>query len=134
MTSENYRKVILDASALIAYILQERGWETIQNLISKSIMSSVNVSEVAKYFIEKKDVQIEQIKRTMNQLIDEVIVFDEDQAYICADLIRYTKQYGLSQADRACISLALSTGYPIYTTDKAWNKLTIPNLNINVIR
>lgn len=56
------------------------------------------------------------------------------QSYMAAELVQYTKKYGLSLADRACIALALNTGYPILTADKTCKKLEIENVTINLIR
>jgi PIN domain nuclease of toxin-antitoxin system len=97
-------------------------------------MSSVNVAEVAQYFISKKGISSEHIELIVLQLIQDIIPFDGQQAFTTASLIIQTKQYGLSLADRACISLGLSTGYPIYTTDRAWASLAMDNLSINIIR
>ncbi len=132
--NDSNEKVILDASALIALLAEEKGFETIEKLLPKSIMSSVNVAEVAKFLLTKDLIDKQNLKTLINQLIDEVIPFDTSQALTNAEIYLITKQYGLSLGDRACISLALNTGYKVYTTDKIWNKLNIPNLNINVIR
>ena len=51
-----------------------------------------------------KDVAI----NTIQTLVAEVISFDEEHAYSCAELINHTKPYGLSLGDRACISLGLA--------------------------
>jgi PIN domain nuclease of toxin-antitoxin system len=134
MEKNNYRKLILDASALIALIGKEKGWEAVQTIIPKAVMSSVNVAEVAQYFISKKGISSEHIELIVLQLIQDIIPFDGQQAFTTASLIIQTKQYGLSLADRACISLGLSTGYPIYTTDRAWASLAMDNLSINIIR
>ena len=41
--------VILDASALITLLSEEKGYEVVASILPKSIMSSVNVAEVAKF-------------------------------------------------------------------------------------
>jgi len=41
-------KRVLDASALMAYLHQEPGWEQVQAAMDSSSMSAVNWSEVAK--------------------------------------------------------------------------------------
>ncbi|WP_395476404.1 hypothetical protein [Rickettsia endosymbiont of Pantilius tunicatus] len=46
----------------------------------------------------------------------------------------YTKQYGLSLGDRACIATGIYHNIAIYTTDKIWAELKIKNANIRLIR
>ena len=60
--TENYRKVILDASALLALLNEENGWEKVKQVVPKAIMSSVNATEVVKYLIINRKIPIEDIK------------------------------------------------------------------------
>ena len=99
-----------------------------------SVMSTINVAEVAKYFVEKHNIAISVIKSAIESNLYEVIPFDAEQAYISAELITITKKYGLSIGDRACLALGMTKGYPVYTADKIWANLNIPNLSINIIR
>ncbi len=126
--------VILDVSALIALLKQEPYAEELKNVMPLSVMSTVNTAEVAKYFVEKHNIEISIIKHTIESNLYEVIPFDLEQSYISAEIINITKQYGLSIGDRACIALAIAKGYPVYTADKIWAKLNIPGLTINIIR
>lgn len=43
--SDTYKKVILDASAVIALLKKEPGYEQVQEVIYRSIISSVNAAE-----------------------------------------------------------------------------------------
>lgn len=63
----------------------------------------------------------------------EVVSFDLEQASFVAELRQSTQHLGLSLGDRACIALALVTGYQIYTADKIWSTLDLP-CQINQIR
>lgn len=130
----DYRKVIFDSSVFITLVTKEYGWEQIQKLVPKAVMSAVNVAEVTRYFIERKGITKDQVSSIINKIIDTVVAFEQDQAYLSAEIVHKTKLYGLSLGDRACISLGLLTGYPIYTADQVWKKLAIPNLNIELIR
>lgn len=134
MKEANSGKVILDASAIIALIGKEPGAEVIEPLMAKAVMSSVNVAEVARYFFERKGIPLHTIKMIMGQLLEEIIPFNEEQAYSSAELTTYTKLYGLSLADRACLALGLITNYPIYTADKMWEKLSINGIILHMIR
>ena len=125
---------ILDSSALIALLKNEPYFKHLREVLPFSAMSTVNVAEVAKYFVEKHNIAIAVIKNAIESSLYEVIPFDSEQAYISAELITITKRYGLSIGDRACLALAITKKYPVYTADKIWANLNIPNLSINIIR
>jgi ribonuclease VapC len=131
--AKNHKKVIFDASVLIAIIGKEKYSQELKKLIPKAIMSSVNVAEVARYLIEKKSVSKQQIKNIIEQLI-EIITFDDNQAYVSAELTLITRKYGLSLGDRACLALALTTGYPVYTADKIWADISFTDITVKLIR
>ncbi len=131
--AKNYKKVIFDASVLIALISEEKYNHELKKLVSKSVTSSVNLAEVARYFIEKKSVSKEQIKGIIEQLT-EVMIFDDKQAYISAELALITKKHGLSLGDRACLALALTTGYPVYTADRIWTDINFTDITVKLIR
>lgn len=65
-----------------------------------------------------------------------MINFTEEQAYIVAELevANREKGLGLSLADKACISLGVSLGIPVYTADKIWAELQFKNANVKLIR
>jgi PIN domain nuclease of toxin-antitoxin system len=125
MNNQPIQPVILDASALITLFTKEKGHEIVESILTRSIMGSVNVSEVAKFLIDQYGVDKEKIPGTIQSLIDQIIPFDTKLAFMTADIVLKTKSFGLSLGDRACISLGLSTGYPIYTADKIWAKLDL---------
>ena len=47
---------------------------------------------------------------------------------------KQTKYKGLSLGDRACLAVALQLELPVYTADKIWTELDIPNLKLHIIR
>lgn len=125
--------VILDASALITLLSEEKGNETVASVLPKSVMSSVNIAEVAKFLIEKRNLNKEEVSNIIQSLIETIIPFDMQLALISADIVRQTKSLGLSLGDRACLALAISTGYTVYSSDRIWSKLDL-GCKIVVIR
>ena len=117
--------VILDASALITLLSEEKGNETVASVLPKSVMSSVNIAEVAKFLIEKRNLNKEEVSNIIQSLIETIIPFDTQLALISADIVRDTKSLGLSLGDRACLALAISTGYTVYSSDRIWSKLDL---------
>lgn len=128
-------KVVLDASALLALINNEKGANKVEPLIGNIIMSSVNVTEVASkvYDILGNDNE-EQCRLSIEPFIHSIIDFDKTLCYIAASLRNQTKHKGLSLGDRACLATALQLKLPVYTADKIWADLEIPNLQLKLIR
>lgn len=126
-----YRKYIFDASTLICLFAKEPGLDQVKKYLPNAIMSSVNAAEVYKHCLDKQELDIESAERLMQISGVEIIDFANNDAKESALLYKHTKQYGLSFADRACVALALSSGYPIVTCDKIWSKL---DLDIKVIQ
>ena len=123
-------KIIFDASAVIALFAKEKGFEVIKRHLKNAIISSVNISEVYKYCIDKQNLTADECKNIMGISGIKIIDFDEKQALIAADIYPKNKEYGLSLGDRACIALAIEKKYPILTCDKIWEKI---NLDVKFI-
>ena len=115
---------ILDASALIALLYQEKGMEQVQKHLASAEISSVNLSEVAAYMV-KKGCQSSEILALLRDLALTIISFDESQAHVAARLIEKTASKGLSFGDRACLALALQRKCPVLTADRVWGALEI---------
>lgn len=128
------KHIILDASVVIAILAEEQGHEAVLSLLPKAVMSSVNVAEVAKFLIESKNFSKNQAEEIITSLIENIVPFDTELAISSSAIIHQTKNLGLSLGDRACLALGLQTKFPIYTADKVWRELTIPDLEINLIR
>ncbi len=128
-------KVVLDASALLALINNEKGADKIEPLIGSIIMSSVNVTEVASKVYDLMDSNNEeQCKLSIEPFIHSIIDFDKTQCYMAAALRSQTKHKGLSLGDRACIATALHLDLTVYTADKVWAELDLPKLKLKLIR
>ena len=126
-------KYILDASALLALLNSEPGADMVEEILPNSVMSTVNVAEVIAELDKRLDITSEESKEMVHTLIDHIVPLDFNQAVEIGRLKKPTRDFGLSLGDRACISLALSTGYTVYTTDKIWSKLKL-QCDIVVIR
>lgn len=126
------KKIVLDASSVIALLNQEKGFEIVEENINNSIISSVNLSEVltiANRVSNNIEITEELIRLFKNNIVD----FDEEQAVIAAILDNDTKKYGLSLGDRACLALAKYKNYKVLTADKIWKEIDI-GVDIILIR
>lgn len=123
---------VLDASALLALLFDEPGSERVRPALVGGVISTVNVSEVFGKLLSRGFVAREaRLAVTGLGLMHKS--FDDDAAARAADLLHPTRSLGLSFADRACLSLGLSTKAPVLTADRAWAKLDI-GIRIEVIR
>jgi PIN domain nuclease of toxin-antitoxin system len=124
--------IVLDASAYLAFILNENGFKIVEKVLNKSIISTVNYSEVLSYFSKHENLTLETI-RHINDCFKQVIPFDEEQAEVSAKLIPKTKALGLSFGDRSCLSLGLVKKCEVLTADRIWKNLDI-GVKINILR
>ena len=125
-------KVVVDASAILALLNQEKGSEEISQWIGKAVISSVNLSEVVAKLAEGgvTEADIEEILSNLNL---EVVPFSQEQALRAGILRPSTKSLGLSLGDRACLALGLYLKLPILTADKLWSNLNLA-VEIRLIR
>jgi ribonuclease VapC len=124
---------VLDASAILAVLLQERGHEVLTPaILAHALASTVNLSEVAARLVrsggDPEDAWLDSLSS-----VREVVAFDQSQARTAARLVPQTQSLGLSFGDRACLALALTVKVPVYTADKNWKKLNL-GLTIHLIR
>ena len=127
------KNVILDASALLALIHQEKGSDIVKPLIKVAVMSTINVSEVLTA-LQRADIFPKDALVSISDIIQNIIPFDIEQAQLTAELSPFTKSKGLSLGDRACIALGQKLQLPIYTADKIWGELKLENVEIILIR
>ena len=114
--------VVLDASALLAMLLDERGGEKVTAALEGSAMTTVTLAEVAGHYT-RRGVAEGDIHRLLDSLEIGRVLFDEDLAYGAAMLLPATSSVGLSLGDRACLALARRLGVVALTADRAWRKL-----------
>ncbi|WP_353573183.1 PIN domain-containing protein [Candidatus Albibeggiatoa sp. nov. BB20] len=74
--------VVLDASALLAYLQDEKGSECIDEVLAESIMSSVSWSEVLQKAISKQ-VNIEGMREELEMLGLSITPFTTPIEIIC---------------------------------------------------
>ncbi|HEY6763885.1 MAG TPA: type II toxin-antitoxin system VapC family toxin [Candidatus Sulfotelmatobacter sp.] len=128
-------RVVLDASALLAILNEEPGWETVTDRLRTLdifAMSTVNVSEAYGKLLSR-GLRSEEAWRVVTAAVSEIAAFDEEQARIAGHLLPRTRSLGLSLGDRACLALAMVLKAPVYTADRVWKSLRL-GVTIHVIR
>lgn len=115
---------VWDASTLLLLLQKEPGWKELGPRLPDSVMSSVNLSEVAAKLMESGG-SPRMTREVLEGLPIEIEEFTADLAYQAAELREQTRDLGLSLGDRSCLALGLSLGLPILTADRAWLKLDL---------
>jgi PIN domain nuclease of toxin-antitoxin system len=124
--------VVLDASALLAYLQGEPGEEIVDQLLAESVMSSVNWAEVVQKSIAA-GVEVDGMLDDLQILGLIIEPFTAEDGEMAGRLWQQTRLAGLSLGDRACLSLGLRLGVPVLTSDRAWASLNL-SLDIRIIR
>ena len=125
--------ILLDASAIIALVKRETGYEKVDAVLAKCSMSTVNFTEFITS-LARGNVIPDDIDAIIDNIIPEIIPFSHQLSITAGKLYSKTRSLGLSLGDRACIATAIHFNMEIYTADKAWAKLDIPDLKIHLIR
>lgn len=123
---------VLDASALLAYLHQESGWERVRLALAGACIGAVNWCEVAQK-ASRNGLDVLRVRSLLQDMEMSIVPFTLDQAEIAAQLWQQTHPLGLSLADRACLALAMERQRPILTADRAWSELSL-GLDIQFIR
>ena len=124
--------VVLDSSALLAFIQGEPGGEVVAGLVGDALMSSVNHAEVVTKLVERTG-SLEIAKAALAIANVDVVDFDRWQAEQAGVLVKRMRPQGLSLGDRACLVLAIREAAPAITADRIWAKVKL-DVEIRVIR
>lgn len=122
------RPAILDASALLALLLDEPGADVVAQHLDGARISAVNLAEAGAKMVER-GAGLDLVEREVHAAAITVVPFDEEQALEAARLRSATKAFGLSLGDRACLALAKRIRGIALTSDAAWAE---PDLDIEV--
>jgi PIN domain nuclease of toxin-antitoxin system len=111
--------VILDASAILAFLLAEPGQDRVaEALLEDTTMTTVNFAEVAtKYVLRGAK---ERARTLADRLPLTLVPVDQDLALRAALMADLTRPAGLSLGDRICLALAQRTGQTVLTADRSW--------------
>jgi len=123
---------VLDASALLALLHRERGFQVVADHIKDAAVSAVNLSEVVARLADRGLLE-QVIRESLEDMSIEVIPFETEQAYVAGMLRAETRSVGLSLGDRACLALARQLRVPALTADRRWAELDV-GINVQVIR
>lgn len=115
--------IVLDASALLALLQQERGADVVRDALRDAVMSVANLAEVLGRSADR-GLDVAHQRRLIESLgIRFEPVLGED-AETSAKLRAQDAAAGtpvLSLGDRLCLALAARLELPVLTADRAWS-------------
>jgi PIN domain nuclease of toxin-antitoxin system len=122
------KPAVLDASALLALLLDEPGADMVADHLDGACISTVNLAEAGAKMVER-GAGLDLVEREVHAAAITVVPFDVEQALEAARLRPATKAFGLSLGDRACLALAKRMDGVALTSDAAWAE---PDLGIEI--
>lgn len=124
---------LLDASALLAYLQREPGFEAVREALREgAAISAVNLAEVAGK-LKAKGKDPERIVRRLLAMGLEVLPFTLEEALEAGALDPLTRPLGLSLGDRACLAAGRVRGLAVLTADRTWAGV-VPGVEVVVVR
>jgi ribonuclease VapC len=132
-------EAVLDASALLAHINEERGANVVSRAIANgAVISVVNLIEVlSKLAEEGEDPELASAEFTGTGFVEAAVQIEPvtpEDAIEAARLRPLTREKGLSLADRACLVLGKRLSVPVLTADREWTGLGDLSVAVKLIR
>lgn len=124
--------VVLDASAVLAFLHDEPGGSEVGAVLQGSLVSTVNWAEVVQKALAH-GVDIAGMQADFSDIGVTFVPFTTNQAELAAGIWLQNRSAGLSLADRACLALALDCQAPVFTADRAWHGLSL-GIDIRLLR
>ena len=127
-------RFVLDASALLSIVLDERGHEGVDRILDHSRIHAVNLAEVVGRLV-RSGMPPEEAVATLHELQLEVEEeFGAAQAEFCGVLLATRRALGVSLGDGVCLTMAAWLGAVAVTADRRWKQLDGAVVNGETIR
>ena len=116
-------QVILDASAVLAYLLREPGEDQVAAAIGLGAgLGTGNLAEVMTRLV-RDGVSVGTAHGVLDELPVELVDLEADLALRAGALVLATRKLGLSLGDRLCLALAIRENLPALTADPTWAEI-----------
>ena len=129
--------MVADASAILAHILKETGWETVDKALKSGLMmSAINLTEVYGRLVGGEALHEDRVQERLLELTEtlEVVPFDAQLALEAGYFYARRRPYNLSLGDCACLALAESLDLAVLTAETNWAKLPSLRVKVKLIR
>ncbi len=128
--------IVLDASAILAFLQGEPGEEIVRLALQSSscFVAAANQSEVIAIILDR-GADVDAIKAMIGQLDYSVIDVTAEDGDRSGWMRGQTRMIGLSLGDRLCLAVAQRLKAPVLTADRPWLTMAQPlGLDIRCIR
>src|SRR5208282_4633895 len=116
-------QVILDASAVLAYLLREPGGEDVAAAIDLGAgLGTANLAEIMTRLV-RDGVAVDTARGVLDDLPVILVDVDADLALRAGEMVLASRRFGLSLGDRLCLALAIREKVPALTADTAWAEI-----------
>ena len=118
--------IVLDASAILAFLQQEPGAARVESALleERCHLLTINLAEVLSRLSDWQ-VPVAEAEARITATDVELVPFDRELARLTADLRQHTRHLGLSLGDRACLALTRATSARALTADRSWVTLDL---------
>jgi ribonuclease VapC len=124
--------VVLDSSALIAFLRREPGMDVVAPRLRDAMISTVNYAEVLAKVAEF-GAPAPTVRGMLDNLEVRIVDFTSVHAVTAAALRESTRSFGLSLGDRACLALGVIEQAVVLTADRIWADSDV-SIMVRVIR
>lgn len=118
---------LIDASAILAMLRDESGGDRLAQYLDDGLIAQINRIEVVQFFV-KLERSFDEAEGVMAALALNKVVLNEAMEARAAQMVPFTKQFGLGIGDRICLATASVLEVPVVTADRDWNKVKWPLL------
>lgn len=114
--------IILDASAILAYLQGEPGWEQTETCLRDAVPCFVAAANQAEIIAKALDrgIVIDELLSILASLGYQVIAHPPEDGEQAGRLRSITREAGLSLGDRLCLAAALRLKATVITADRPW--------------
>lgn len=130
--------MLLDASAIIAFLLKEEGGAEVLNVVGSRpcFVSSVTLTEVQGKLIGRGAFTPKQVQAHLDPLLGlaREMVFDADCRETAVFYYARKSPYDLSLGDAACLGTAEVLKVDVLTAEQNWAKIPDLPFNVRLIR
>lgn len=125
---------VLDASALVAFLLKESGHDVVEAVVRDgAAMSPVNTVEVS-CVLQRMGWIAVHIDAMLDELKIVMLSVDRETARLASSFESDARRLGLSLGDRWCLATAVRGGLPVVTSDRSWADIADARPEIRIIR
>lgn len=124
--------VVLDSSAVIAYLLREPGHDTVAGYLDDAVLSAVNAAETINILL-RRGYSLADARASLGDLAIPIEPLTVDVALHAGEFANRFSAIGLSLGDCCCLALAFKNGAEVLTADRQWAKIDL-RVRITLIR